>query len=202
MLIGITGVINSGKSYTADLIKSYYKYKTFDYLKINNNSVIEVHSLSYPIKHITKYLFPRWGKYEYIYGKLKEVVDDEYGVSPRFVQQIIGVELMKIKPNLWSQILFDKLEHRKVDLLNSKNLIVIDDVRSIHDFKAIKDRGGIMIHLISYKDSGCSDETMNNKSELQMKEIYNKCDYEFVNTYNKEYDKKIEKFIKGVYCED
>ena len=189
MLIGITGIINSGKSYTAKLISDYLTH---------NNHFAEVRSLSDPIKGITGYLFPRWD-YANLNGELKEIVDKEYGVSPRFVQQVIGVELMKIKPDIWSQILFDKLKIRCIDLLGFKDSIIIDDVRSVYDFKAVKDHNGIMICLEPNKESGCSDETMNHKAESQMKELFGKCDYKFINTYDEKFDEKIEEFIKGIY---
>jgi len=190
MLIGITGVINSGKSYTAKLINDYLIY---------NNYSTEIHNLSNPIKGIAGYLFPRWNYNTHLNGELKEIVDKEYGVSPRYVQQVIGVELMKIKPDIWSQILFDKLKIRCIDLLGFRDSIIIDDIRSIYDFNAVKDHGGIMIYLEPNKVSSCSDETMNHKAESQMKELFDKCDHKFINTYDEAYNWKIKNFIKGIY---
>lgn len=199
MLIGITGIAGAGKTFSANIIKDYYSFMNFSYDPFSVKNVSMICSFSEPIKSITMMLFPDWDK-RHTRGELKEVVDPRHGVSPRRVQQIIGFELLKIKPTIWSDIMFDKLAKEGVNWENKKNLIVVDDIRTNVDFGAIKNRGGTMIGIISGDPSkSVNSEDMKHKVESEIRDIMYKCDLMFVNHYDEEHADDIKLFAKKCY---
>lgn len=124
MIIGICGLKRSGKDTVADIL-----CKKYGFIK---------YSLAEPIKEVSRLLFD-WTE-EHTDGSLKEVIDENIGISPRQFMQNLGTEFMqyqlgnnfpdykeKVGRNFWvlKAIMFCKK--------HSHNNIVIPDIRFPHE---------------------------------------------------------------------
>ena len=80
---------------------------------------------------------------EQLHGDLKEVVDERYGKTPRYIMQTLGAEWGRhlIADNIWPTALFSELDNRLVDN------VVIADVRFANEAEMIRERGGFIVHL-------------------------------------------------------
>lgn len=148
MVIGIIGYLKSGKDTVADLIMA----------KIEGKAVFKKYSFAGPLKEATKALFG-WSD-EHVHDQdLKELVDPNWGISPRTALQLIGTDIMrdyfpsiapsefksKIKNNFW-------VERFKSTVKNyPENNYIISDARFDNECQAIKDMGGIIVRV--HRDS-------------------------------------------------
>lgn len=192
MLIGFTGVPGSGKSYSADQMLNEYIAQGSSYNEVYNCN------FGAKIKEITLSLFPEWN-YRHTRGDLKEVVDEDFDISPRRVQQIIGKSLLEINPNLWSDIIFRNLDRQEINYDSRYILVTIDDVRFENDFEAIKSRNGIMVGLIpgdGYKE--LDEEIMNYETEKHIDGIVGKCDYTFINNFDEVHKRSIRELARDL----
>lgn len=70
----------------------------------------------------------------------KNVVDARFGVSPRILMQTLGTEWgRKINPDCWLNVWRSQLPQT--------GLVVVPDVRFENEAQAIRDLGGILIHV-------------------------------------------------------
>lgn len=161
MIIGITGHARHGKDTTADFIcdlmaPSFYKCALAD-----------------SMKDAAAVIFG-WG-YDHLYGDKKDLIDPEYGISPRHVLQSLGTEWGQYKLSE-----YDSFRETTGRLLWTKALLrtitddenaVISDVRFPHEADAIRARGGkiVMIRRTGWPVN------MEHESEKAIEEI--KCDY-------------------------
>jgi hypothetical protein len=137
IIIGISGLIGSGKDTVADYLVNTHGFARISYAGV--------------IKDIASTIFG-WSR-DMLEGRTKasrewrEQVDkwwaaklDMHNFTPRFVLQNFGTELFRehFHPNIW----IHSVEHK---LMNSTDNIVISDVRFPNEIKSIKDAGGIMI---------------------------------------------------------
>ena len=124
-----------------------------------------------------------------LYGNLKEVIDERWGVSPRAVFQFYGehirnissVLLPEIEGNFWVKGL-------SLRLADSNENVVIGDLRMPHEAKYIKDRGGVIIKLvrnfgeISSRTEG-SENYVGNKDQFSQhysETAVSECPYDFL----------------------
>lgn len=140
MIIGITGQKRSGKDTTANyIIESLihkYNFKTYH--------------LASPIKKIARIMFGWDERHED--GDLKEVIDLEYGFSPREFYQWFGTEVVqKALPKRFEK--FNKLVGRKVWMknfdrfynINKDYNIIIPDIRFPHEAEELNKYEGTHI---------------------------------------------------------
>lgn len=136
MLIGITGLIGSGKDTIANHLVENYSYERY--------------SWATPLKDMTATLFG-WDR-DMLEGATpeqrakREEIDpwwdrklDKYDlVSPRWALQFIGTEVMRntLHPNIW--VLAGM--HR----IAGKENVVISDTRFPNEIKAIREMGGVI----------------------------------------------------------
>jgi len=126
MIIGITGFKQSGKSTIATYLKENYGFYIINFAD--------------PIKQVCKILFD-WTE-EHVNGKLKEIVDPRWGISPRNALQIFGTEIGQyffcdtfpefkklIGKQLWVKLAEYKIESLKEQFSN----FAIGDVRFPHE---------------------------------------------------------------------
>lgn len=124
-VIGIAGAARTGKDTTADFILAKiggYKY-----------------SLAQPIREMLR---PLGIHMEQPYWKQnKEKTIPAFNASPRRIMQTLGTEWGRqtIDPNIWLNLMIARLHGRPG--------MIIPDVRFDNEAKAIRDRGGIIIHL-------------------------------------------------------
>ena len=133
MIIGITGHARHGKDSTADIICKHYGYRK--------------HALADVMKESLRVIFG-WTD-AHLYGDLKDVVDPEYGISPRHALQSIGTEWGQYELSKYDS--FKKITGRKLWVNSLLNRIhgdtVISDVRFPHEADAIRERGGFIIRV-------------------------------------------------------
>lgn len=99
--------------------------------------------------------------------KLKEIIDDRWGVSPRNLFQIIGTEIfqheinnhldLKISPKYHWTYLFEQWYQKQ--LIENPNIkVIISDVRFPHEIETIKKLGGKIIKVTRPEKDNNLDE--------------------------------------------
>lgn len=169
MIIGICGHARNGKDSVAHVFKDLWGF--------------EHRSFAKPLKDACKFIFD-WSDEE-IEGRLKDVEDVRWGITPRLAMQLIGTEFgqymlceksekfkVVVGRNLWVK--------RCLDDAGDKN-IVISDVRFPHEADAIRSKGGIIIRVIRRGFEGNSLHA----SEVEMEKI--KPDFVIHNDYSLDY---------------
>ena len=170
LIIGIVGRIRSGKTTIAKLIAEKYGFT--------------IRPMAQPLKAAARMIFD-WTD-EHVNGKLKDEIDERFGISPRQVLQHLGTE--------WSQFglckafpEFAKITGRKVWAKNFAleyekrkpiNMIV-DDIRFQHEIDGVRKVEPLSIILrvvrpeLDYSDGHASEEQKDLKVDTI---IYNDSD--------------------------
>ena len=132
IIIGITGLAGSGKDTAA--------------VELISTSGVYQYAFARPMKEAAKLLMG-WTD-EHVHGKLKDVIDPLYGVSPRYVLQTLGTEWGRsiIHKGLWTLRAERFIESCRK--LNADCNIVITDVRFDNEAAFIKEAGGIVLEVI------------------------------------------------------
>lgn len=185
VLIGIVGIKRSGKDTMAD------------YIINNTDKQFIKYSFADPIKELCRMLFGF--NQEQLYGDQKEEVDENWGVTPRKVFQVIGTDLFRdtlpekckelsyLKNTFWIkqfEIWYEK---------NREKNIIISDIRFQNELDVIKKMGGIIIYVI--KKSSVTDSHISE----QMKVNTDDCDIVIGNDGTlEEYYKKIDNLITKI----
>jgi hypothetical protein len=134
MIIGITGLIGSGKDTIASHLVEKYNYERY--------------SWAIPLKDITAQLFG-WDR-DMLEGttqsqRLEREITDEWwssklnkNWSPRYALQFIGTEVMRnaLHPDIWILAGMKRIA--------GKTNVVIPDTRFPNEIKAIKEMGGVI----------------------------------------------------------
>ena len=161
MVLGILGKKRSGKDTAGD-----YLVKKYNFIK---------YSFAAPIKEGTKAFFGFTD--EQVYGDLKDVVDEHWGVTPRKILQIIGTDVFqyfipqKIKELEKTGRYF--WVHRFLPFYreNKDKNIVICDVRFQHEVDAIHKLDGKIIK-ISRKLSNKIKDNHSSEKEIDLIKNY------------------------------
>jgi len=154
MIIGVAGKARSGKDTVAEYLVKKYKFVRY--------------SFADPIKYGCKEMFGFSD--EQLWGNLKEVTDEHWGITPRKVLQIMGTEiaqfvfptrmpeLKKIGRYFWI--------HRflKWHKENENKNIVIPDVRFMHEVQALRRLESKIIKVV--RSSVVSQDTHLSETEL------------------------------------
>ena len=155
MVIGITGHARNGKDVIADILINDFHF--------------EKRSFAKPLKDACKIIFD-WTE-EHVNGKLKEVEDQRWGITPRLAMQLIGTDFAQ-ECLCKNSLSFARTTGRSLWVkrclidIEGKN-IVIPDVRFLHEAQAIKDIGGKIIRVVRPGFEG----TSNHASETEMAQI-------------------------------
>lgn len=151
MVIGVQGYKRSGKDTIADHLVNSYNFERY--------------SFANPIKEACKHLFGFTD--EQVYGDLKDVVDYNWNITPRYALQIMGTEIFQYDiqeriPELkvigrthWVKR-FEMWYNDQLILQNEMNNfendgtfhVVIPDVRFQHEVDGIRKVGGKIIKVI------------------------------------------------------
>lgn len=138
-LIGITGRAGSGKDTLAQALCGKFGYRQYSFAE--------------PIYNMLKTLpyAEHWN------GNMardeKEKVNAFYGKSTRQMLQTLGTEWgrLHVHPNIWVNILQDKLERKHAITGHSK--YVINDLRFPNEAELVRDLGGICVRVVRNKES-------------------------------------------------
>lgn len=137
-LIGLCGQKRSGKDTCADYLVDNYNFTKY--------------SFAYPIKRGVMELF---GFTEaQVFGDLKDLVDYDWGVTPRTVLQIMGTEVFQYDiPNYIPELksigrgFWVKRFEQWLDI-NDNIDVVVSDVRFQHEVDSILSLGGSVLKII------------------------------------------------------
>ncbi len=121
MIIGVAGLAGSGKSEIGKILREHGWYKT-----AFAETLKEAAGLIYDLD------------YEQLYGNLKETIDLRYELSPRFIMQRFGTEVVRsIHPETWVMAVENRITHEPKGIN-----WVIDDVRFPNEVEAVHRWGG------------------------------------------------------------
>lgn len=149
MIIGLSGKKGSGKDTVADYLCDKYGFINYGF--------------GDPIKKIAKTMFQF--NDEQLYGDKKDVIDIKWGFKPRDFFQKFGTEYGQFilpdhfptaftdidKRHFWVKCFWNwYLEERKRDPTLK---VVISDVRFLHEFTFLQDKGGYLIKIIRVTDN-------------------------------------------------
>jgi hypothetical protein len=133
MIIGVIGKKRSGKDSIAKILCDLYSFQRYGFAD--------------PIKEAVKTLFG-WNN-NHVYGDLKEVIDEKWGISPRQVLQHLGTNWAQHQlPNdfpMYNEKVGKSLWVKKFNywfLENKPINVVITDVRFPHELKVLKELEG------------------------------------------------------------
>ena len=127
MIIGLIGNKRTGKTTCSNFLVNDYDFKSIAFAD--------------PIKEAMKIAFDL--NYEQLDGKLKEVVDERWGLSPRQLFQKFGTDFARnvIGQDVW-------IRRMKIELSKMKNEnIVVSDIRFPNEAIAVKEMGGYLIKI-------------------------------------------------------
>ena len=138
MIIGITGLISSGKDTIADYLTTYQGFKRISFAASLKDAVAAVFDWDRESLEGTTKASRVWReqKDEWWSNRLK------MDITPRWVLQYWGTDVCR--NHFHNDIWVASVEHR---LLNSKEDIVITDCRFSNEVAAIKNAGGIAIRV-------------------------------------------------------
>ena len=138
MIIGITGLISSGKDTIADYLTTYQGFKRISFAASLKDAVAAVFDWDRESLEGTTKASRVWReqKDEWWSNRLK------MDITPRWILQYWGTDVCR--NHFHNDIWVASVEHR---LLNSKEDIVITDCRFSNEVAAIKNAGGIAIRV-------------------------------------------------------
>ncbi len=152
VLIGLLGKKGSGKDTVADHL-------------VHSNGYTKM-AFAEPLKDACKTLFNF--SEEQLYGDLKEVIDDNWGVSPRTVLQFVGTDLIRkqmgsIMPQIGEKFWVHGLKVRYMNGLSKDPNFkcIVSDVRFQDEADMVMELGGIVVKL--ERDAVAADEHISEK---------------------------------------
>lgn len=159
-MIGIAGKKGSGKTYMSNFIKDKYK----------DALTVHIRSLAAPLKEAVKIIFSLTD--EQLYGNEKERKDIFWEMSPRFIMQRMGTDLLRdqLDKDVWIKS-FEKW-YQNVDY----DIVIIDDVRFENEINMIRRYGGFVIGI----DSTCIKNDTHASENLDL----SKCDACMLNKFD------------------
>ncbi len=165
ILVGLVGKKGSGKSTFADFLSQSEK----DFVEI---------AFADTLKQLLKNMF--FLEDNQLYGSQKEIIDENLGVSPRQLMQIVGTELFR---NHLRECLPElKLEDKSIWIWNLEKKIgmhpyhnrniVVSDVRFQNEVECIKRLGGIIIRISRPSLASSVNSHSSEMLSLQEADIY------------------------------
>lgn len=138
MILGITGLIGSGKDTIADYLTTHHGFKRISFAASLKDSVAAIFDWDRESLEGTTKASRVWReqKDEWWSNRLK------MDITPRWILQYWGTDVCR--NHFHNDIWVASVEHR---LLNSKEDIVITDCRFSNEVAAIKNAGGVAIRV-------------------------------------------------------
>jgi dephospho-CoA kinase len=126
MLIGIVGKAGAGKDSIANHLIANYEFTR--------------KAFADPLKEIVQRLFHMSD--EQLWGDRKEDIDSRYGLTPRFLLQYLGTDVLRqLYPNVWCDLLVRDY-NCSFDQAGNRLNVVVSDVRFLNEAEAIRTGGG------------------------------------------------------------
>lgn len=139
-LLGIAGLKRSGKNSVADILTELRADRFGFGQDVEWTEYTQQIAFADVLRDVLKTVFGFSG--EQMYGSLKEVKDEYWGVSYREAAQKIGTDLMRnqFMPDIWIKAWRRRAEHRT--FLSPDALVIATDCRFENEARAIRDLGG------------------------------------------------------------
>jgi hypothetical protein len=150
-LIGIHGLLGSGKDTVASMIVNLFcpvKYKQY--------------AFAWPIKEACKIIFDFTDR-DMADRILKERIHPFWGISPRKAMQTLGTEFGRdmIRKDIWILRAESEIQKNAFKLIGT----VISDVRFENEADIIRNRNGVIIHVIRNTETDLEKEVTSHGSE-------------------------------------
>jgi hypothetical protein len=130
LLIGLSGKAGCGKTTVADYLREQHGYHQFAFATALKDVVGTAFAMTE----------------DHLHGPLKEEIDPRWGVSPRYLMQWLGTEILRER---WPDIWIRNLRQDILDFLgqNGQRRIVVADVRFRDEAEALKRLGARLWRL-------------------------------------------------------
>jgi len=156
--IAICGSKRSGKDTVANIISELYGHKNF--------------KIATKLKDVCRILFGF--SEDQVESDSKDVIDPEWDITPRQAMQYIGTEIMqyKIQELLGYQIGRELWIRSFIKTISKEPLVVVSDLRFMHEYKHIKKMDGLIIRIINSDiDNDIDKENNSHISEREFQSI-------------------------------
>jgi len=155
MIVGLGFRARSGKDTVGEYLQKEYGFERIAFADALKRGCMEMFGLTY----------------EQAYGNLKEVVDEYWSTTPRYILQKVGTECMRngYKKDIWIKSVDKRIREQP----NSN--WVVTDCRFPNEAAAIKSWDGLVVR-VDRTQAGASGGITDHPSELAM-EAYDKWDY-------------------------
>jgi hypothetical protein len=175
MIIGLGYKARAGKDTIADHLVEKWGFKKIAFADALKRGCMEIFGLTY----------------EQCYGNTKEVVDEFWEVTPRFILQKVGTECLR---NVYDPDIWVKSVQKKVT--NGDNWVICD-TRFINEAYAVKSWGGIVVR-VDRPNSKASGGIEKHVSEIEM-DNYNEWDHTIKNdgSFSLLYE-RVDELVKSV----
>lgn len=140
MIIGITGLISSGKDTIADYLTTFHGFRRLSFASSLKDAVANVFDWDREMLEGTTKLSREWRE------KVDPWWSERLGIphlTPRWVLQYWGTEVCRT--GFHDDIWVASLEHK---LYKTKDNVVITDCRFLNELNAIKKAGGISVRVV------------------------------------------------------
>lgn len=130
---------------------------------------------------------------EQLYGNLKEVLDNNWQLTPRQMFQLIGDALRSIHQDIFVVPVKRKLE----EYIKNNTSVVVSDCRHLNEVKLIKQYGGVLIRI----DKEHPDKIVGISNHITETELQNYDGWDYVIENNgtiEELYEKVDKIMKAV----
>lgn len=177
MIVGLGYKARSGKDLAADYLVEKHEFIKIPWAKKLKDACREIFGLTE----------------EQLYGDKKEVVDEFWGHTPRYILQFVGTDCLR---NVYRDDIWVKAVEKEIKKDPMRDY-VIPDCRFPNEAQAIKDWGGVLIR-VDRNIAGASGGISKHASETSM-ENYDGWDYIINN--NGTIDELYEKMAEIIYYE-
>ena len=158
MILGVTGLIGSGKDTVADYLCTFHGFKRVSFAASLKDAVSAVFGWDRELLEGSTKTSREWREQTDIWWSTRLQMD----ITPRWVLQYWGTEVLR--NNFHKDIWVASVENK---LRQSKDNIVITDCRFVNEVNAIKNAGGTTMRVVRGKQPEWYDAAVSyNKGEV------------------------------------
>jgi hypothetical protein len=158
MILGVTGLIGSGKDTVADYLCTFHGFKRVSFAASLKDAVSSVFGWDRELLEGSTKTSREWREQTDIWWSTRLQMD----ITPRWVLQYWGTEVLR--NNFHKDIWVASVENK---LRQSKDNIVITDCRFVNEVNAIKNAGGTTMRVVRGKQPEWYDAAVSyNKGEV------------------------------------